>query len=46
MSHHRPIYFKTENNGYVKIGFIRITNEGDMISVWTGARLFLPEQDE
>ena len=45
MSHHERIYAV---GGNLDIGYIRITNDGKIISIWIDnqKKLFLPEEEE
>ena len=47
MSHHKDIYILDEN-GTCKIGHVRITNHGEILSIWIRqpwgiGELFIPE---
>ena len=42
MSHHQRIYI---SRGEIDIGYVRITNDGEILSIWIDhqKKLFLPE---
>ena len=45
MSHHKSIYMRVDGE-LIKIGYARVTNEKEILSVWIGwynGILFLPE---
>lgn len=45
MSHHRKIYID-ENGTTIELGHVRITNDGEILSIWIDhmKKLFHPEQ--
>jgi hypothetical protein len=48
MSHHRKIVFIDESGTTIELGHVRITNDGEILSIWVDhmKRLFKPEVDD